>query len=45
MRFGHLNFEGLKELGHKQMVKGLPYINHPRQLFLLGKHSRKPFPE
>ncbi|KAL0320216.1 UNVERIFIED_CONTAM: Retrovirus-related Pol polyprotein from transposon TNT 1-94 [Sesamum radiatum] len=47
MRFGHLNFEGLKMLGEKNMVRGLPKINHPNQLCevcLLGKHARKSFP-
>lgn len=28
MRFGHLNFEGLKKMGHKKMVRGLPHIDH-----------------
>ncbi|KAL0356000.1 UNVERIFIED_CONTAM: Retrovirus-related Pol polyprotein from transposon TNT 1-94 [Sesamum radiatum] len=48
MRFGHLNFEGLKMLGEKNMVRGVPKINHPNQLCeacLLGKHARKSFPK
>ena len=48
MRLGHLNFKGLKEMGHKKMVQGVPDIDHPNHLCescLLGKHSRKPFPE
>ncbi|KAJ4812770.1 polyprotein [Rhynchospora pubera] len=48
MRFGHLNFEGLKMLGEKYMVNGIPAINHPDQLCeacLLGKHARKSFPK
>ncbi|KAL0457721.1 UNVERIFIED_CONTAM: Retrovirus-related Pol polyprotein from transposon TNT 1-94 [Sesamum latifolium] len=32
MRFGHLNFEGLKMLGEKNMARGVPKINHPNQL-------------
>lgn len=48
MRFGHLNFEGLKMLGEKNMVKGVPNMDHPSQLCeacLLGKHARKSFPK
>ena len=48
MRFGHLNFDSLKDLGRKKMVKGIPAIDHPAQLCeacLLGKHSRKSFPK
>lgn len=48
MRFGHLNFEGLKEMGRKDMVRGLPCIYNPNQLceaFLHGKHPKKPFPK
>ncbi|KAL0447542.1 UNVERIFIED_CONTAM: Retrovirus-related Pol polyprotein from transposon TNT 1-94 [Sesamum latifolium] len=48
MRFRHLNFEGLKMLGEKNMVRGVPKINHPNQLCeacLLGKHARKSFPK
>lgn len=48
LRFGHLNFGGLKLLSKKKMAKGLPPINHADQLCegcLLGKHSRKSFPE
>ena len=47
LRFGHLNFGGLKLLSDKGMVKGLPSINHPDQFCegcLLGKHFRKSFP-
>ncbi|GAU35304.1 hypothetical protein TSUD_389290 [Trifolium subterraneum] len=32
LRFGHLNFGGLELLSKKEMVRGLPYINHPNQL-------------
>lgn len=48
LRFGHLNFGGLKLLSKKKMVKGLPPINHADQLCegcILGKHSRKSFPK
>ncbi|XP_048623783.1 uncharacterized protein LOC125592576 [Brassica napus] len=31
LRFGHLNFGGLELLSKKEMVKGLPCINHPNQ--------------
>ncbi|KAH0639492.1 hypothetical protein KY285_036078 [Solanum tuberosum] len=46
MRFGHLNFEALKSVGDKNMVVGIPSINHPNQLCetcLLGKHARRSF--
>jgi len=29
LRFGHLNFDGLRLLARKNMVKGLPYVKHP----------------
>lgn len=29
MRYGHLNFGGLKLLSSKGMVRGLPLIDHP----------------
>ncbi|KAH9670830.1 hypothetical protein KPL70_017126 [Citrus sinensis] len=48
LRYGHLNFGGLELLSKKNMVKGLPYINHPDQLcegYLLGKQFRKSFPK
>lgn len=48
MRFGHLNFDGLKALGDHKMVKGIPKIDHLNQLCeacLLGKHPRKSFPK
>ncbi|AAD32876.1 F14N23.14 [Arabidopsis thaliana] len=31
LRFGHLNFGGLELLSRKEMVRGLPCINHPKQ--------------
>ncbi|KAJ4722910.1 Retrovirus-related Pol polyprotein from transposon TNT 1-94 [Melia azedarach] len=48
LRFGHLNFRGLELLAKKEMVRGLPYINHPNQLCegcLHGKQFRKSFPK
>ncbi|KAE8706056.1 Detected protein of unknown function [Hibiscus syriacus] len=48
LRFGHLNFGGLELLSKKEMVKGLPRINHPDQLCegcLAGKQFRKSFPK
>ncbi|KAK9100717.1 hypothetical protein Scep_024147 [Stephania cephalantha] len=47
LRFGHLNFGGLEQ-SKKEMVKGLPRINHPDQLCegcLVGKQFRKSFPK
>ncbi|XP_042958086.1 uncharacterized protein LOC122293619 [Carya illinoinensis] len=40
MRYGHLNFGGLRDLGAEKMVKGIPTIDHPDNLCeacLLGK--------
>ncbi|KAE8734503.1 hypothetical protein F3Y22_tig00000764pilonHSYRG00191 [Hibiscus syriacus] len=48
LRFGHLNFGGLDLLSKKEMVKGLPRINHPDQLYegcLVRKQFRKSFPK
>ncbi|KAH9697695.1 hypothetical protein KPL71_023716 [Citrus sinensis] len=48
LRYKHLNFGGLELLFKKNMVKGLPYTNHPDQLCegcLLGKQFRKSFPK
>ncbi|KAL0544538.1 hypothetical protein IC582_019655 [Cucumis melo] len=48
LRFGHLNFDSLRLLARKDMVKGLPYVKHPDQLcegYLHGKQSRKSFPQ
>ena len=32
-RFGHLHFEALKQLGKKEMVRGMPCIDHIEQLY------------
>lgn len=48
LRFRHLNFDSLKCLPKKKMVRGLPSINHPDQLCegcLVGKQFRKSFPK
>ncbi|GAU10225.1 hypothetical protein TSUD_418740, partial [Trifolium subterraneum] len=48
LRFGHLNFGGLELLSKKEMVRGLPYINHPNQVCegcLLGKQVKMSFPK
>lgn len=45
-RFGHLNFRALRNLSQKEMVTGLPNIDHIEQLCegcLVGKQQRKPF--
>jgi hypothetical protein len=47
-RFGHLNFGGLLLLSKKEMVKGLPYINHANQVCegcILGKQFKMSFPK
>jgi transposase InsO family protein len=46
-RFGHLGFQGLKELSKGKMVRGLPPIDHVEQVCdscLAGKQRRQPFP-
>ncbi|KAL2251279.1 UNVERIFIED_CONTAM: Retrovirus-related Pol polyprotein from transposon TNT 1-94 [Sesamum indicum] len=48
MRFGHLNFDGLKLMSKGKMVKGMPSIDHPNQLCegcCFGKQARKSFPK
>ncbi|KAK2456950.1 putative mitochondrial protein [Trifolium repens] len=48
LRYGHLNFGGLELLSKKDMVRGLPYINHPNQVCegcLLGKLFKMSFPK
>lgn len=47
LRFGHLNFSGLKQLSRAKMVHGLPAIeapNHVCEVCTLGKQQRLPFP-
>jgi hypothetical protein len=47
-RFGHLNFEALKRLSAKEMVRGLPCLDHVEQLCdvcVLTKQRRLPFPQ
>nr|GEX12280.1 zinc finger, CCHC-type [Tanacetum cinerariifolium] len=46
-RLGHLNFDDINKMTRKNLVEGIPRINHARQICdacLLGKHSRTPFP-
>ncbi|CAB75469.1 copia-type reverse transcriptase-like protein [Arabidopsis thaliana] len=48
LRFGHLNFGGLELLSRKEMVRGLPCINHPNQVCegcLLGNQFKMSFPK
>ena len=48
LRFGHLNFDGLRLFPRKDMVKWFPYVKHPDQFcegFLYNKQSRKLFPQ
>ena len=47
LRLGHLNFGGLRLLAKRNMVKGLPFVQHPDQFgegCIFGKHSRRSFP-
>jgi hypothetical protein len=46
-RFGHLNFEALKQLGKKEMVQGIPQVEHIEQFCdtcVLTKQRWLPFP-
>nr|GEV44241.1 zinc finger, CCHC-type [Tanacetum cinerariifolium] len=46
-RGGHLNFNNINKMTRKNLVDGIPRINHAGQVCdacLLGKHSRIPFP-
>jgi len=46
LRLGHLNFTSLKMLGSKKMVKGMPHIDHPDEVYescVLNKHHRSSF--
>jgi hypothetical protein len=47
-RFGHLHFEALKRLSAKEMVRGLPCLDHVEQfcdVCVLTKQRRLPFPQ
>ena len=47
LRFGHLNFSGLKLLSTAGMVRGLPTIDPPShtcEVCIIGKQTRLPFP-
>jgi hypothetical protein len=47
-RFGHLHFEALKWLNAKEMVRGLPCLDHVEQfcnVCVLIKQRRLPFPQ
>ena len=44
LRFGHLNFDGLRLLARKDMVKGLPYVKDPDP-FCEGVSLRQTFKE
>ena len=47
-RFGHINFQSLRKLGRKDMVLGLPSIDHVEQVCedcVLAKQKRTPFPK
>jgi hypothetical protein len=46
MRLGHVNFDILKIMAQKEMLKGLSFIIHPNQLCercLVGKGFHKSF--
>ncbi|CAL5403117.1 unnamed protein product [Camellia sinensis] len=48
LRYGHLNFNGLKILHQKNMVSGLPQIDHVSQVCegcVVGKQHRNAFPK
>nr|GEZ94468.1 zinc finger, CCHC-type [Tanacetum cinerariifolium] len=45
-RLGHLNFESLKSMAQRDLVRGIPTIKHTTQICdvcLIEKHSRTPF--
>jgi hypothetical protein len=47
-RYGHLNFRALRDLGRKNMVEGMPIVDHVEQVCdgcTLGKQHRAPFPK
>jgi transposase InsO family protein len=48
LRFGHVNFGGLKEMARKKMVHGLPIIDSLDKFYegcVIGKHPRSSFPK
>jgi GAG-pre-integrase domain/Integrase core domain len=48
LRFGHMNFEGLKEIASKKMVHRLPLVDYPNKFCegcVIGKHPRSSFPK
>jgi GAG-pre-integrase domain len=48
LRFGYMNFGGLKEMASKKMVHGLPSINSLDKFcegYVIGKHPRSSFPK
>jgi hypothetical protein len=47
-RYGHLNFRALRDLGKKEMVSGMPVVDHVEQVCdgcTLGKQHRSPLPQ
>uniref|UniRef100_A0ACD5W1Z2 Uncharacterized protein n=1 Tax=Avena sativa TaxID=4498 RepID=A0ACD5W1Z2_AVESA len=47
-RFGHLHFEALKRLSSKEMVRGMPCLEHVEQfcdVCVVTKQRRLPFPQ
>lgn len=46
-RFGHVNFDSLKLLSQKKMVRGLPEISSPKEICepcVIGKKCKESFP-
>lgn len=46
-RLGHLNFDSMRRIGSKNMVRGMPVVNHPSNICdccLIGKQTQKPYP-
>ncbi|WVZ71729.1 hypothetical protein U9M48_020276 [Paspalum notatum var. saurae] len=47
-RFGHISFDALERMAKKEMVRGLPMIEHVGELYdncLAGKQKRQSFPK
>jgi hypothetical protein len=40
-RYGHLNFQALRKLGQKQMVRGIPCVDHVEQLCVVDLLGNK----